>query len=132
MAGSLCFSDLVATGCLRELTGVDVVPDLVFEQSTGHEGLWRGRCSYARHAVEVRKLLDGRRVVLIDKVIRGQAPSPGLSFILKPHRIPATSVRHGGCSSHRDAISHLFPSSPKTHTGRCPLPKPTVCGHRSP
>src|SRR5207245_6381682 len=53
----------------------------------------RGARSYARLTVDVRELLDGRVVVLHDEVIRGEAPSPGPTFILKPRRAPSGDRR---------------------------------------
>src|SRR5438034_831857 len=53
----------------------------------------RGARAYAGLTVDVRELLDGRVVVLHDEVIRGEAPSPGPTFILKPRRAPSGDRR---------------------------------------
>jgi transposase len=80
----------------------------------------RGARSYAGLTVEVRELLDGRLIVLHDGVIRAQVPAPPGPFVLKPRRAPNADrqlSRQRPVS--RPAVSR---STPKTHTGRRPLP----------
>jgi hypothetical protein len=81
-----------------------------------------GRRSYAGLTVEVRELLDGRLVVLHDDVIRGQVPSPGPAFILKPRRAPSQDRRPPRPAAHRPLPRRLPRLAPNTHTGRRPLP----------
>ena len=81
----------------------------------------RGRRSYARCTVEVRELLDGRPVVLHDDVIRGEAPSPGPDFLLKPRRGPHVHRRRRRPLSTRALPQRLPKLQPNTHTGRRPL-----------
>jgi transposase len=81
----------------------------------------RGSRSYTGLTVDVRELLDGRLVVLHDEVIRGQAPSPGPAFLLKPRGGP-----HADRRPRRRAVARSLPPrlprlAPNTHTGRRPL-----------
>jgi hypothetical protein len=82
----------------------------------------RGRRSYAGLTVEVRELLDGRLVVLHDDVLRGEAPSPGPAFILKPRRAPSQDRRPPRALAARPLPQRLPRLAPNTHTGRRPLP----------
>lgn len=82
----------------------------------------RGGRSYAGRTVEVRELLDGRVVVLHDDIIRGEVPSPGPTFILKPRRAPSADRRPGRALTPRAQPPRLPRLAPKTHTGRRPLP----------
>jgi transposase len=76
--------------------------------------------SYAGRTVEVRELLDGRLVVLHDGIRRAQAPPPPGAFVLKPRRAPKADRR---LSRQRPAPAPPPPrATPKTHTGRRPLP----------
>lgn len=76
--------------------------------------------SYAGLTVEVRELLDGRLVVLHDGVVRAQAPPPPGAFVLKPRRAPNADRR---LSRQRPVPAPSPPrATPKTHTGRHPLP----------
>src|SRR2546422_562819 len=81
----------------------------------------RGARSYARLTVDVRELLDGRVVVLHDEVIRGEAPSPGPTFILKPLRAPTGDRRPRRVGRARPLPQRLPRLAPNTHTGRRPL-----------
>jgi len=81
----------------------------------------RGARSYAGLTVEVRELLDGRLVALHDDVIRGQAPSPGPLFVLKPRRAPSADRRRPRAPTRRGLPQRLPPLAPNTHTGRRPL-----------
>ena len=81
----------------------------------------RGPRSYAGLTVDVRELLDGRLVVLHDDVIRGQAPSPGPTFILKPRRGPSQDRRRPRRPAPRPLPKRLPRLAPNTHTGRRPL-----------
>jgi hypothetical protein len=78
------------------------------------------RRSYAGRTVEVRELLDGRLVVLHDGLrCAHTAPPPG-AFVLKPRRAPNADRR---LSRHRPVPPAAPPrTTPKTHTGRHPLP----------
>src|SRR5206468_1917164 len=78
----------------------------------------RGARSYARLTVDVRELLDGRVVVLHDEVIRGEAPSPGPTFILKPRRAPSGDRRPRRVGRARPLPQRLPRLAPNTHTGR--------------
>jgi transposase len=80
----------------------------------------RGPRSYARLTVDVRELLDGRVVVLHDEVIRGEAPAPGPTFILKPRRAPGEDRRPPRAAAPRRP-QRLPRRAPTTHTGRRPL-----------
>src|SRR5207245_242706 len=71
--------------------------------------------------VDVRELLDGRVVVLHDEVIRGEAPSPGPTFILKPRRAPSGDRRPRRVGRARPLPQRLPRLAPNTHTGRRPL-----------
>jgi transposase len=82
----------------------------------------RGRRSYAGLTVDVRELLDGRLVVLHDDIIRGEAPSPGPMFILKPRRAPSQERRARRPTPPRPLPQRLPRLTPNTHTGRRPLP----------
>jgi hypothetical protein len=82
----------------------------------------RGTRSYAGLTVEVRELLDGRVVVLHDDVIRGEIPSPGPTFVLKPRRAPSRDRRVRRAAAPRALPSRLPRLTPNTHTGRRPLP----------
>ena len=81
----------------------------------------RGARSYAGLRVDVRELLDGRVVVLHDDVIRGEAPSPGPTFILKPRRAPSADRRPRRVARPRPLPQRLPRLAPNTHTGRRPL-----------
>ena len=78
--------------------------------------------SYAGLRVEVRELLDGRLLVLHDGVLRGQTPSPGPRFILKPRRSPSADRRLARPRASRRLPQRLPRLAAKTHTGRRPLP----------
>jgi transposase len=82
----------------------------------------RGRQSYAGRTVDVRELLDGRLVVLDDDRVCGEQPSPSPAFILKPRRHPSDDRRRSPRSIARPLARRLPKLSPKTHTGRRPLP----------
>jgi hypothetical protein len=83
----------------------------------------RGRRSYAGCTVEVRELLDGRLVVLHEDVIRGETPSPGPAFILKPRRAPSKDHRRPRRSPTPPRLPQRLPRlAANTHTGRRPLP----------
>ncbi|HZO37894.1 MAG TPA: ISNCY family transposase [Methylomirabilota bacterium] len=82
----------------------------------------RGRQSYAGRTVDVRELLDGRLVVLDDDRVCGEEPSPSPAFILKPRRHPSDDRRRPPRSIARPLARRLPKLSPKTHTGRRPLP----------
>src|SRR5437667_7645109 len=71
--------------------------------------------------IYVRELLDGRVVVLHDEVIRGEAPSPGPTFILKPRRAPSGDRRPRRVGRARPLPQRLPRLAPNTHTGRRPL-----------
>jgi transposase len=81
----------------------------------------RAARSYAGLTVEVRELLDGRLLVLHDGAIRAQAAAPVGPFVLKPRRSPNGERRP---SRARPTPAPPAPprSTPKTHTGRRPLP----------
>lgn len=80
----------------------------------------RGARSAAGLTVEARELLDGRLVVLHDGVVRAQAPPPPGAFVLKPRRAPNADRR---LSRPRPVPAPSPPrATPKTHTGRHPLP----------
>jgi len=81
----------------------------------------RGRRSYAGLTVEVRELLDGRVVVLHDGVIRGETPSPGPTFILKPRSGPSEDRRRRSVAP-RPLPLRLPRLAQNTHTGHRPLP----------
>src|SRR5436309_991092 len=81
----------------------------------------RGARAYAGLTVDVRELLDGRVVVLHDEVIRGEAPSPGPTFILKPRRAPSGDRRPRRVGRARPLPQRLPRLAPNTHTGRRPL-----------
>ena len=81
----------------------------------------RGARSYAGLTVDVRELLDGRLVVLHDEVLRGQAPSPGPTFILKPRSGPHEAQRPRRRAVARSLPPRLPRLAPTTHTGRRPL-----------
>lgn len=82
----------------------------------------RGARSYAGLTVEVRELLDGRLVALHDGAVRGQTPSPGPSFILKPRRSPSADRRPPRASAPRPRPAPLPRRAAPTHTGHRPLP----------
>jgi transposase len=82
----------------------------------------RGRRSYAGLTVEVRELLDGRVVVLHEGVIRGETPSPGATFILKPRRAPSENRRGRRPAAPQPLPQRLPRLTQNTHTGRRPLP----------
>jgi hypothetical protein len=82
----------------------------------------RGPRSYARLRVEVRELLDGRLVVLHEGALRGQAPSPGPTFVLKPRRAPSAERQPPRPRAPRRLPQRLPRLTPHTHTGRHPLP----------
>ena len=82
----------------------------------------RGRQSYAGRTVDVRELLDGRLVVLDNDRVCGEQPSPSPAFILKPRRHPSDDRRRPPRSIARPLARRLPKLSPKTHTGRRPLP----------
>jgi transposase len=75
--------------------------------------------SYAGLTVEVRELLDGRLVVLHDGRPCAQAPAPPGVFILKPRRAPNEDRR---LSRRRLPPAPPARTTPRTHTGRRPLP----------
>ena len=82
-----------------------------------------GRRSYAGATVELRELLDGRLVALHDGTIRGQQASPGGDFVLKPRRSPSAARRSASRLRPALASAPQAPrATPKTHTGRHPLP----------
>jgi transposase len=81
----------------------------------------RGPRSYAGLTIDVRELLDGRLVALHDDVVRGQAPSPGPMFVLKPRRAPSDERRPRRAPRAWPLSKRLPPLAPKTHTGRRPL-----------
>ena len=81
----------------------------------------RGARSYAGVTVEVRELLDGRLVVLHDRVVRGHAPSPGAGFILKPRRAPHENRRPSRARPGPRLPARLPRLAAPTHTGRRPL-----------
>jgi hypothetical protein len=81
----------------------------------------RGPRSYAGLTVEARELLDGRLIVLHDGVICGQAPPPAEPFVLKPRRAPNENRRLSPPRPPAPAPARRR-STPKTHTGRRPLP----------
>ena len=77
--------------------------------------------SYAGVRVEVRELLDGRLGVWHDGALVAHAPAPGPAFVLKPRRAPNADRRP------RLRRPPVLPArvprlTPKTHTGRRPLP----------
>jgi transposase len=80
-----------------------------------------GRRSYAGVPVEIRELLDGRLVVLRANVLLAAAPSPGVGFILKPRRSPSAD-RRPPRATRRPPPQRRPRLTPKTHTGRHPLP----------
>ena len=82
----------------------------------------RGRHSYAGRTVDVRELLDGRLVVLADDRVCGDQPSPSPAFILKPRRNPSADRRRPPRTVARPVARRLPKLTPKTHTGRRPLP----------
>ena len=83
----------------------------------------RGARSYAGVRVEVRELLDGRLVVLHDGTIRGQAPSPGPLFVLKPRQGPGAPLYQRARATPRRRLPKRLPRlTADTHTGRRPLP----------
>ena len=82
----------------------------------------RGRRSFAGLTVEVRELLDGRLVVFHHGVIRGETPSPGPTFVLKPRRAPSQDRRRHRRASPRALPPRLPRLTQNTHTGRRPLP----------
>ena len=87
----------------------------------------RGARSYAGLRVDVRELLDGRLIVLHDGLIRGVAASPGAAFVLKPRRAPSGDRRSPRAPTPRRLPPRRLPPrlprlTPKTHTGRRPLP----------
>jgi hypothetical protein len=81
----------------------------------------RGARSYAGLSVDIRELLDGRVVVLHDDVIRGEAPSPGPTFVLKPRRAPSGDRRQRRVARPRPLPQRLPRLAANTHTGRRPL-----------
>jgi len=81
----------------------------------------RGPRSYAGLTVDVRELLDGRIVVLHDDVIRGEAPSPGPTFVLKPRRAPSGDRRPRRVARPQPLPQRLPRLAANTHTGRRPL-----------
>ena len=82
----------------------------------------RGSRSYAGLTVEIRELLDGRIVVFHDGVLRGQTPSPGPAFILKPRRTPSHDRPRRRPVAPRRLPKRLPQLAANTHTGRRPLP----------
>jgi hypothetical protein len=82
----------------------------------------RGRRSYAGVTVDVRELLDGRLVVFHDGALRGEAPSPGPMFLLKPRGAPSAERARRQRAVHRALPQRLPRLAPNTHTGRRPLP----------
>jgi transposase len=82
----------------------------------------RGARSYAGVRVEVRELLDGRLLVFHEGEVRGQAAAPRGTFVLKPRRGPSAERRAAQGRAVRRAPARLPRLSPKTHTGRHPLP----------
>jgi len=80
------------------------------------------RRALARRPVEVRELLDGTLIVLLDGAVLATQPPPGRDFTLKP--------RHGPHAAHRPStrprparrlLSRLPRLTTPTHTGRRPL-----------
>jgi transposase len=81
-----------------------------------------GRRAYTGVRVEVRELLDGRLLALHNGVIRGTAPAPAGSFILKPRRAPSADRRPPRPRAGRRLPQRLPRLAANTHTGRRPLP----------
>jgi hypothetical protein len=77
-----------------------------------------GGRSYAGVRIEVRELLDGRLVAMHDDEVRGLAPAPRGDFVLKPRQAPSAD-RPRPAPRLPQRVPRL---SPKTHTGRRPLP----------
>ena len=82
----------------------------------------RGARSYAGVRVDVRELLDGRLIALHDGGVRGVAAAPSAGFVLKPRRAPSAERRRPRRPTARRLPQRLPRLSPKTHTGRHPLP----------
>jgi transposase len=76
----------------------------------------RGR-SYARRRVEVRELLDGRAVVLLDTAVLTTAPAPSGDFTLVPRASPGALRRPRATSrppaSVTTALDHLAAALPR-------------------
>ena len=74
--------------------------------------------SYARRRVEIRELLDGRAVVLLDAIVIATAPSPGPEFTLIPRSRPGTERRDPRPSTPRPrvttALAHLAAAVPRS------------------
>src|SRR5205814_6255994 len=75
----------------------------------------RGR-SYARRRVEVRELLDGRAVVLLDGAVLATAAAPPADFTLTPRTAP-------GVARHRRAPARP-PAAPAAAVGHPAAARP--------
>ena len=80
------------------------------------------RRALARRPVEVRELLDGTLVVVLDGAGLATQPPPGRDFILKPRLGPNRAHRPTArARSPRRPWPRLPRLTPPTHTGRRPL-----------
>src|SRR2546426_716568 len=77
-----------------------------------------GGRSYTRRRVEIRELLDGRVVVLLDAIVIATAPSPGPDFTLSPLSRPGAARRDPRPSPPRPrvttALAHLAAAVPRS------------------
>jgi transposase len=81
-----------------------------------------GPRSYAGLTLELRELLDGRLVVLHEGVVRAQAPPPPGAFTLAPRRSPHADRALSRARPRQPPPPSPPRTTPKTHTGRRPLP----------
>src|SRR5262252_601967 len=78
--------------------------------------------SYARRAVEVRELLDGRVIVRADTTVIAVVASPRADFTLGPRRAPGVDRRRSRPQSPSlsSALNHLAAALPRSQAPRHP------------
>jgi len=81
----------------------------------------RGR-SYAGRRVEIRELVDGRAVVLLDATVIATSPPPSSDFTLVPRSRPGAERRPSRASTPRvaTALAHLAAALPRAPARRHP------------
>ena len=81
-------------------------------------GYVQARSPQAKGRVEIRELLDGRVVVLLDAIVIATAPSPGPDFTLIPRSRPGSERRDRRSSTPRPrvttALAHLAAAVPRS------------------
>jgi transposase len=80
------------------------------------------RRALARRPVEVRELLDGTLIVLLDGAVLATQPPPGRDFTLKPRHSPQAAHRPATRPRPARRVPARLPRlTTPTHTGRRPL-----------